>query len=67
MRLRLVRNLRRGDRVLIDGRDEEIAEVISVDTADTPGLYGIQLNIVGSGTPSFLAVWPGDDFVELAL
>jgi hypothetical protein len=62
----MVKNLRRGDRVLLDGRDEEIAEVVAIDTADTPGLYGIQLDIVGSGMPFGLAVWPGDDFVELA-
>lgn len=67
MRLRMVRNLRRGDRVLLDGPNEAISEVVTIDTADTSGLYGIKLVVVDrSGTPPVLAVWPGDDLVELA-
>lgn len=67
MRLRMVRNLRRGDRVLLDGPNEAITEVVTIDTADTSGLYGIRLVVVDrSSGPPIIAVWPGDDFVELA-
>ena len=66
MRLRMVRNLRRGDRVLLDGPNEAITEVVTIDTADTSGLYGIRLVVVGRAVPQFGVVWPGDDFVELA-
>jgi hypothetical protein len=63
----MVRNLRRGDRVLLDGPNEAITEVVTIDTADTAGLYGIRLVVVDrSSAPPILAVWPGDDFVELA-
>ena len=82
MRLRMVRNLRRGDRILIDEREirwlalathqrdlqKVIAEVTLLDTADALGYYGLQLTIISEQTkPRIMdAVWPGDDLVELA-
>ena len=70
MRMRLVRNLRRGDRVIlwsVRGVGGDALDVLSVDTADIAGLYGVKLEWVDdSGSPPPIeAVWHGDDLVEL--
>jgi hypothetical protein len=63
-----VRNLRRGDRIALDAPEEPLVEVVSVDTADAPGYYGVRMRIIGGVEcrPMVNAVWPGDDLVELA-
>ena len=66
MRLRTVRNLRRGDRVAIDQPHEAIAQIVSVDTADTAGWYGVKMVIEDQCRTPVRAVWPGDDLIELA-
>ena len=64
MRFRLVRNLRRGDMVIVG----PMREVMSIDTADAPGYYGVTLRDYPNGDSlrPYDAVWPGDDLVELA-
>ena len=68
MRLREVRNLRRGDTVVLgEPWGNTRFEVVSVDTADYAGFYGVTLAHLPptETSPKVRAVWPGDDLIEL--